>query len=60
MPKYTLPKELNTCQYLADGSVCTRPEPNPCGMLEKQPFPKNKNTYVRKERWYEKCYKGSK
>lgn len=58
MPKCALPKELNTCIYLSDNSECLKKPPNPCGMLEKPPVPKN--TYVRKERWYEKYYKGSK
>ena len=58
MNKCTLPKELNTCQYIVGESECTRPLPHPCGMLEKPP--EHKYTYVRKERWYEKYYKGSK
>lgn len=58
MTKCTLPKELNTCQYFADNSEGLKPPPYPCGMIE-QPLV-HKNTYVRKERWYEKYYKGSK
>lgn len=58
MPKCALQKELNKCIYLSDNSECIKPQPNPCGMLEKPPV--RKNTYIRKERWYEKYYKGSK
>ena len=58
MNKCTLPKELNSCPDLVDGGICTRPLPHQCNMLERISKPKVQNNYVRKERWYEKYYKG--
>ena len=60
MNKCTLPKHLNSCPYLADECICNRPLPHSCSMLETAEKPKSKIVYVRKERWYEKYYKGSK
>lgn len=60
MNKCMLPKEFNSCPDLADDNICTRSVPHQCNMLERISKPKTQNNYVRKERWYEKYYKGGK
>lgn len=52
-------KDINTCPFVsADKVYCSHPDPV-CSFVEKQEEPKPvvKNTYVRKERWYEKYYR---